>query len=101
MNVHASQAFIEEGRSELSAWEQHLMELQNVVDELRVDAAVCSRMEAHASSRLVLNAAYIRAEKRAEAFRLAKPLICAAARSFCAMRELTIARSLSIRHGTT
>ena len=101
MNLHSSQAFIEEGRSELSAWEQHLVELQNIVDELRIDAAVCSRMEAHASSRLVLNAVYIRAEKRAEDIRVAIPLICAAARSFCAQRLLTIARSLSIRHGAT
>ena len=81
MTRHSSQAFIEEGRSELSTWEQHLMELQGVVDELRVDAAVCSRVEACAASRIVVNAVYIRVEKRVEASRVAMQLICAAARS--------------------
>ena len=77
------------------------MDLQGVVDELRVDAAVCSRMEAHGASQIVLNAVYICVEKRAEASRVAIPLICAAARSFSAQRQLAIARPLSIGHRTT
>ena len=57
------EAFIEGSRSELATWEQHLTDLQGVIDELRVDAAVCSRIEAHGASQIVLNAVYSCVEK--------------------------------------
>ena len=57
------EAFIEGSRSKLATWEQHLTDLQGVIDELRVDAAVCSRIEAHGASQIVLNAVYSCVEK--------------------------------------
>ena len=60
MKLNSSQGFVEVAKSELSAWEQHIMELQHVVEELRVDAARCSRNQVHTLSRIIVGATYVR-----------------------------------------